>query len=117
MGAFGAHGLQEWLPKHFPDDAAKRLANWESAVRYQMYHALAIILVGVVTCQFPKLPIRLPACFFLIGITLFSGCLYGWVLTDIKPLVMIVPLGGVSLIVGWILFAISASRITLSSQP
>ncbi len=104
FGALGAHALKDWLPEHFPDDFAKRFDNWETAVRYQMYHALALIMIGLTTVVRSSFR-NIAACFMLIGVLLFSGGLFGWVLFDVKPLVHAVPVGGIFLIISWIAFA------------
>ena len=109
VGAFGAHGLEGWLAEHFPNDAAKRLANWKTGATYQIYHAIGMILVGLSTDVGGRTKLlNLAGVFLLIGILLFSGMLYAWVLTDSRPLVMIVPLGGLSFILGWVFFAIAS---------
>ncbi len=109
MGAFGAHGLEIWLADNFPEDALKRLANWKTAADYQIYHSLGLIAIGLVA-NFTKRSRLLGVAGFLLllGITLFSGMLYGWVVLDSRPMVMIVPLGGLSFIVGWVLFGAAA---------
>lgn len=100
-GAFGAHGLREHLTEH-------ALENWETAARYQMYHALAILAVGVMRSTGGSKPAGGIACIlFLIGIVLFSGSLYAWAILQAKWLVMITPIGGVALLAGWIAFAVS----------
>jgi uncharacterized membrane protein YgdD (TMEM256/DUF423 family) len=113
LGAFHAHGLDGWLTKQGLDSAevAKRLHNCEVGVRYQMYHALA--LVGVAILAFRSNTAALTAagvCFFL-GVLIFSGLLYGIVFTGVKILGAIVPIGGVLMIVGWLALAIAAMRL------
>lgn len=107
LGAFGAHGLEQQLPKWYtePGRAAEMLATWETAVRYQMYAAIGIVLVGLWTTQQKGRRPTWAAANLLVGTALFSGMLYGWVLTESKPLVRIVPIGGVTMIVGWLTFA------------
>ena len=109
MGAFGAHGLEIWLAENFPNDAAKRLANWKTGATYQIYHAIGMVLVGLISkfCSRTKI-LNLAGTLMLIGTLLFSGMLYAWVLTDSRPLVMIVPLGGLSFILGWVFLAIAS---------
>ena len=101
-GALGAHGLESRIDQWYPDDAAKRLTNWETAVRYQVYHAIGLIALGILwpPVQRQRSAI-ISAVLFASGILLFSGCLYAWVLSDIKFLVHLVPIGGLSFIVGW----------------
>lgn len=89
LGAFGAHGLETAMPD-------VNLDPWKTAVAYQMWHALALLAVGL----HPEKP-RLPAYLFIFGIIVFSGSLYALVLTQIMWLGAITPIGGVSLISGW----------------
>jgi uncharacterized membrane protein YgdD (TMEM256/DUF423 family) len=105
-GAFGAHGLKDVL-------SSEHLATYETAVRYQMYHAFAIIITGLLVGRSCSKINAVAGWLFLLGIVLFSGCLYAWIFTQIKPLVMIVPLGGLSWIIAWLALAWSA----MSSRP
>lgn len=93
-GAFGAHALEGRLT---PD----RLQTFETAVRYQMYHALALLLVGWMLVQQPATSLTWSAGLFSIGILVFSGSLYVLVLTDTPWLGAVTPLGGVAFITGW----------------
>jgi uncharacterized membrane protein YgdD (TMEM256/DUF423 family) len=95
-GAFGAHGLQGRLDAH-------ALQIFETGARYHMYHALAMVLCGV-------LAMSRPGWTFQAGIVLFSGSLYALALTDVKVLGAITPLGGLAFLAGWIWLAISALR-------
>ena len=105
FGALGAHALEAWLPGQFgEEDAAKRLGYWETGVRYQMYHAIGLVLIGL-TPVIRSGARNIAGGLMLLGTILFSGCLYGWVLTDIQPLVSVVPIGGVCLIISWLAFA------------
>jgi uncharacterized membrane protein YgdD (TMEM256/DUF423 family) len=94
LGAFGAHGLKSRVS---PD----MLAVFETGVRYQMYHAIALILLGALA---PMLTGRLAAIAgwsFTVGILVFSGSLYALVLTDVRILGAITPIGGVAFLIGW----------------
>jgi uncharacterized membrane protein YgdD (TMEM256/DUF423 family) len=113
LGAFGAHWLPGILDKlGFADELARRSANHETAVRYQMWHALAIVLVGVVLANRPSGLLQASGWAFLVGVLIFSGMLYTLVLTgpSFRWFGAIVPIGGVSLIVGWVLLAMGALR-------
>lgn len=103
FGAFGAHALKETL-------TAEDLATFEIGVRYQMYHALALIAVAwaMTHWESPLLPIAGWA--FVAGVTVFSGSLYLLVLTGPRWLGAITPIGGVALIAGWALLAWTAFR-------
>jgi len=109
-GAFGAHGLAATLA------AAGQAANWETAFRYGLVHALALVATGLVA----GLPTAAPgrrlldaaAWCFAVGTVVFSGCLAALALTGVRPLGAIVPIGGTLLIVGWALLAAGGWRAT-----
>ena len=98
FGAFGAHGLKTLLSFEY-------LAIFETAVRYQLYHALGLMLMGISGFHLPDNLIQLPSYFLIFGTVIFSGTLIILVLTDLKWLGAITPIGGLSLIIGWLLFA------------
>lgn len=101
LGAFGAHWLREQLPVWFPEDAPRRLENWHTGVNYQMFHALAMIACGGLSSACWRWR-GLAAALMLLGVVLFSGGLYGWVLTSQRWMVMVVPIGGLSFVGGWV---------------
>ena len=100
LGAFGAHALRGVL------DAAA-LSTWHTAVEYQLWHALALILVSAALRESRWQRISMLA--FIAGIALFSGSLYALALGAPRWLGAVTPLGGLSLIAGW-LAAAAASR-------
>ena len=109
LGAFGAHGLENWLDDNFPENAAKRLANWKTGATYQIYHSLGMIFVGLLAnFSGRRKLLNAAGVLMLAGILLFSGMLYAWVLTDSRTMVMIVPLGGLCFILGWGTLAIAS---------
>ncbi len=108
-GALGDHLIRPKLLEWFPADAEKRVMNWEIASRYLFYHALAICVVGLLPRQVGRFGVHLTGFLFLIGIGLFSGCLFGYVLTDQKSLVLFVPFGGGCFLLGWLAFMISVT--------
>jgi len=114
LGAYGAHGLRDTLGRlgYTGEDVVHRQEIWETAIRYQMFHAIAIILVGLALGQRDSRTWRFVPWVFLAGVILFSGLLK--VLTFAGPqwnwLGAIVPIGGVLMIVGWVAFAICALR-------
>ena len=114
LGAYGAHGLEKQLAAwgYAGDELAKRLANHETAVRYQMWHALAIVLVGVALASRSTPWWQASAWGLLLGTLIFSGLLYALVFTgpEWRRLGSVVPIGGLSLIIGWVLLAIGALR-------
>jgi len=98
-GAFGAHGLKDVL------EAAGQTANWDTAFRYALVHAVAILACGIPVGQArsSRRLLGLAATAFLLGTLIFSGCLAALALTGIRVLGAIVPIGGVLLITGWLL--------------
>ena len=101
LGAFGAHGLKDSVP---PED----LDIWKTGVLYHVFHALALILVGL-HARGGATP-KLIAWSFLAGSVIFAGTLYGIVLTDQRWLGAITPIGGGLMIVGWVSFFWHALR-------
>jgi uncharacterized membrane protein YgdD (TMEM256/DUF423 family) len=95
-GAFAAHALRGKLD-------ARALEVFETGARYQMYHALAMVLCGLLAAT-------KPGWVFQAGIALFSGSLYALALTDVKVLGAVTPFGGVAFLVGWIWLAVTALR-------
>jgi uncharacterized membrane protein YgdD (TMEM256/DUF423 family) len=106
-GAFGAHWLTGELARQglSADEQRRQMDVWETAVRYQMYHALALVVIGVIGRNLANRPLRLAAALFLAGVIIFSGCLYALVLSGVKLLGAIVPLGGLAMIAGWVAVA------------
>lgn len=104
-GAFATHALKTKL-----DDRA--LAIFETGARYQMYHAIALILVGLFLsrAEFGDPLLTTSGIAFILGIVLFSGSLYALSLSGVKWLGAVAPLGGIAFMVGWICFAIAAWR-------
>lgn len=103
-GAMGAHLLAKRLDE-------EQLKSFETAVRYQFFHALAVIVIGLLAAQWPEGRWNWPGGFFLAGIVLFSGGIYAWLATGIRPLVHLVPIGGTCWIVGWLVLAVVAFRL------
>jgi uncharacterized membrane protein YgdD (TMEM256/DUF423 family) len=105
IGAFAAHGLKQVLD-------AYSLGLIETAARYQMYHALALLIVAVFSAipQFSTRWLRLAAIAFTLGIVLFSGSLYLLALSGIKWLGAVTPLGGVAFILGWLALIVGALK-------
>jgi uncharacterized membrane protein YgdD (TMEM256/DUF423 family) len=97
-GAFGAHALRERLPDNM-------LAIFETGVRYQMYHALALLAVALLLTRVPSSAGVAAGWLFTAGIVIFSGSLYVLVLSGVRWLGAITPLGGVAFLVGWLLLA------------
>lgn len=108
LGAFGAH----WLKQNSPES----VSVFQTGVQYQMYHALALILVGILFGQYGGKMMSGAGWSFLIGIILFSGSLY--VLAALKAvgkvglggIGIITPIGGLFFIIGWICFITALFR-------
>ena len=107
LGAFGAHGLPDWLQRQGQDPqvVARRLDQFETAVRYQFYHALALLAAGILGSERHLRGWQWSAIAFAIGIVCFSGSLYGIVFTELRFLGMIAPVGGLLLTCGWLSLA------------
>lgn len=103
-GAFGAHALGSQLSE-------RMLSVWHTAVQYQIYHALALLAVGLLMrLGFTGTPITLAAWAFILGTLLFSGSLYLLATTGLKALGPVTPIGGMMLIIGWITLLIGIWR-------
>jgi len=104
-GAFAAHGLKTILD-------AQQLVLFETAARYQMYHALALLVVGILASvrQFSESLLKLAAFAYILGIFLFCGSLYALALSGITWLGAITPLGGTAFLAGWLALMIAALK-------
>jgi uncharacterized membrane protein YgdD (TMEM256/DUF423 family) len=100
-GAFGAHVLKERM-------STDMLAVFEVGVRYQMYHALALIVTAWMHTKWPSTIVTTSGYCFIIGIILFSGSLYLLSLSGVKWLGAITPLGGLAFLAGWACMAWAA---------
>ncbi len=114
LGAFGAHALK----RSFNDD---QLRSFEVGVRYQMYHSIMLIISGIVFPFMETGQVMMAWC-FIIGIILFSFSIYGLTYSDsrgkkIKILGPVTPIGGLFLIIGWILFTFNIAEIAVYLKP
>ena len=98
FGAFGSHALKERL-------SAQSLEVYNIATRYLMFHALGIFLIALLGFQLPKESLEIPVIIMVVGTSIFSGSLYLIAMLDFKKLGMITPIGGLLLIVSWLLLA------------
>ena len=98
FGAFGSHALKERL-------SAQRLEVYDVATRYLMFHALGIFLIALLGFQLPKELLEAPVTIMIVGTSIFSGSLYLIAMLDLKKLGMVTPIGGLLLIVSWLLLA------------
>ncbi|MDQ3109569.1 MAG: DUF423 domain-containing protein [Bacteroidota bacterium] len=114
LGAFAAHSLKSYIALEKIDE--HQLQNFETAARYQMYHAFALMICGILAKLFGENRfIKIAALLFIAGIILFSGSLYLMSTRNIigiewKWLGPLTPLGGVCFIAGWILLAVGVMR-------
>ena len=104
LGAFGAHALEEILEK------SGRTDTFETAVRYQFYHAFALLATGLLYRKLPSKEVRWAGILFILGTLIFSGTLYVLCLTGISWLGAITPLGGLSLIGAWLALVVSVYK-------
>src|SRR5215510_11603461 len=104
LGAFGAHGLRTRL-------SAEMLSVFETGVRYQMYHALAILIVGLAAARLDGSLIRSAGWLFTTGIVFFSGSLYALALSGVTMLGAVTPLGGLAFLAGWAALVIASLRL------
>lgn len=100
LGAFGAHALKNSLP-------AEMLAVYKTGVEYQFYHAIGLLIIGLLGFQLDSKWLRRSGLLLAVGILLFSGSLYVLALTGIKVIGAITPIGGVSFVAGWFYLAIA----------
>lgn len=100
-GAFGAHALRARLTPEY-------LAVFETAARYQMYHALGLLSVAWAAARWPGPLPQWAGWLFVAGTVLFSGSLYLLALTGARWLGLITPLGGVAFLAGWLCLALSS---------
>ncbi len=112
LGAYAAHGLAAHIESlGHVDEIEMRIRWFETGVRYQLYHALAILLVVLLAAvRTPNRAFRFATAAFLVGVLLFSGSLYAMTVlpAEWKKLGAVVPLGGVAFLVGWVAVAYAA---------
>jgi uncharacterized membrane protein YgdD (TMEM256/DUF423 family) len=102
-GAFGAHALREKISE-------RSLEIFDTGARYQMYHAIALLLVAILMSRLetPPTALLVSGWLFIIGVVIFSGSLYALSLTGIKSLGAVAPLGGLALMAAWGALAVAA---------
>ena len=105
FGAFGSHALKEKLN---PD----QLETYDIATRYLMFHALGIFAIGILGYQVPGEILTLPLLLMVLGILIFSGSLYLISLVGYKKLGMVTPIGGLALIISWLMLAYNIYKIS-----
>ncbi|WP_461482387.1 DUF423 domain-containing protein [Porticoccus sp.] len=98
LGAFGAHGLRASV-------SPEMLGVWQTAVLYQMFHALVLLAIVLAGSAQPLPLLKKAAWLLMAGTLLFSGSLYVLVLSGIRALGMVTPVGGVLFMLGWLLLS------------
>lgn len=107
VGAFGAHALPNIL-KDLPEEELIQRRDWlETGVKYHMYHVAALLAISCATDN-RLINFTSSAVAWIVGILIFSGCLYAMTFTGIKVLGAVVPIGGLAFITGWFLLCIKA---------
>lgn len=104
LGALGAHALKSHL-------TPQQLETFHTAVHYQMIHAVGLILVGLLGLHRRSPAFDMAGWAMLVGIVLFSGCLYVWVATGSRAFMYLVPVGGTAFIAGWLALAVGGWRM------
>lgn len=104
IGAFGAHGLKNLVEP-------EKLVTFETGVRYHFYHAFGILILGVLQQLFQNVRLNLSLYSFFVGILLFSFNCYLYVITGIKTFAMIVPVGGLLYVLGWIVLSVKMLKL------
>ncbi|MDB5256523.1 MAG: hypothetical protein JWM14_1218 [Chitinophagaceae bacterium] len=105
IGAFGAHKFKDYLL------SVQRTETFETAVRYQFYHTLALLMVGIIYFQHQNKWMDWAAYGFAAGIIIFSGSLYILCATNIGKWGAVTPIGGLALIAGWVCLAIGLYKV------
>ncbi|HIF18844.1 MAG TPA: DUF423 domain-containing protein [Cycloclasticus sp.] len=103
FGAFGAHALKGQLSEY-------SIAVYQTATDYQMWHAIGLIVIGLLNLQQPSKHLHRAGWLMLAGILIFSGSLYALSLSGIKILGAITPVGGVCFLIAWLLVAYSTIK-------
>ncbi|AFK01804.1 protein of unknown function DUF423 [Emticicia oligotrophica DSM 17448] len=104
IGAFGAHALKPMLL------ASGRFETFETGVRYQFYHAIALILVGILSKNIQNKTISYSGYCLLSGVLIFSGALYTICFTGLNVFGAVAPIGGTLMVIGWLLLFWSVSK-------
>lgn len=109
LGAFGAHALKTRL-------SPEMLAVYKTAVEYQFYHALGLLLIGLIGSRVESKWLNWSGVLLIAGIFLFSGSLYALSISGIKVLGAITPIGGLAFVAGWICLSIGILKNTTTDH-
>ena len=128
LGAFAAHGLDTYFAEKYATASPKTVAgfpvpaswkylhDFKTGVEYQMYHALGLVAVGVLSLSQPRRALQFAGWSFLLGIVFFSGSLYALALTGETRFGMVAPIGGVLFIVGWLALAAAVFPCSIATK-
>lgn len=105
LGAFGAHALESRVSPH-------DLQTWKTATHYHALHALSLVALGSVMFQTNAPRLSVAAVLFIVGISIFAGSLYVLVLSGVRWLGAVTPVGGLALIAGWLIIAFTALPVS-----
>lgn len=109
LGAFGSHALKAIAPPEM-------LSVWQTAMQYQMFHALILMCIVIAGSRTRNNLLCIAGWMFVVGTVLFSGSLYALVITGIKALGMITPMGGVLFLGGWLVLAFAMVKFVTVEQ-
>ena len=109
LGAFGSHGLRGIVDSEL-------LSVWQTAVQYQMFHVLVLLSIVIAGSRHTISLLSISGWLLVGGTVLFSGSLYALVVTGIKSLGMITPVGGVLFLIGWLVLLFALIRVVAASQ-
>lgn len=126
-GAFAAHGLDGYFVEKYGSEtkqvagremlrSEKYVHDFKTGAEYQMYHSLALLVVGLLAAQRPSASLNVAGWAFVLGIVLFSGSLYVLTITGVTKWGMVTPLGGVAFLIGWATLAVAAMTTVKSDQ-
>lgn len=99
-GAYASHGLSNWA-------SPQQIELFSTAVTYQLFHAITLFAVCILSLFYRSRILLISQCFFALGVVFFSGSLYWYVLSGVKLLGAITPIGGLLLILAWLLLGLS----------
>jgi uncharacterized membrane protein YgdD (TMEM256/DUF423 family) len=109
LGAFGAHGLRGIVEPEL-------LSVWQTAVQYQMFHTLVLLSIVIAGSRHASSLLVISGWLLVAGTVLFSGSLFALVITGIKSLGMVTPLGGVLFLMGWLVLLFALIRVVTVEQ-
>jgi uncharacterized membrane protein YgdD (TMEM256/DUF423 family) len=126
-GAFAAHGLDGYFVEKYGSEtktvagremlrSEKYVHDFKTGAEYQMYHSLALLVVGLLVAQRPSASLNVAGWAFVLGIVLFSGSLYVLTITGVTKWGMVTPIGGVMFLIGWAALAVAAMTKVNSDQ-